>query len=120
LGTGRSTRRGATGEAVVEVGDGADVDAEAAGVLDEAEDEGKVGGDGENDLVDEELAGAAEEVIEGTGDVVAAGCGVVGGSDDKAFGAETVALKGKQVVAQRVATRPEPTMRMLRVSMPAR
>jgi hypothetical protein len=93
---------GVPGEAVVKVGDGADVDAEAAGVLDEAEDEGGVGGDGEEDLVDEELAGAGEEVVEGAGDVVAAGGRVVGGSNDEAFEAEAMVLEGKQVVAQRV------------------
>ncbi len=93
---------GVPGEAVVEVGDGADVDAEAARVLDEAKDEGGFGGDGEEDLVDEELAGEGEEVVEGAGDVVVAGVGLVGGGGDEAFEAEAEVVEGEQVVAQGV------------------
>ena len=93
---------GIPGEAVVEVGHDADVDAGGAGLFHERDDELLVGGYGEEDFVDEEGTGKLDGVAHIADDVRVAGFGFAFGEGDEAFEAEAEVAEAFEVIAQGV------------------
>jgi hypothetical protein len=94
--------RGVPGQAVVEIGHDADVDADGAGLFDQGDDQFLFGGHGEEYLVDEEGAGEREAVADVSDDVGLAGFGLVLGEGDEALEPEAEVAQGFEVIAQRV------------------
>src|ERR1035437_750054 len=88
------------GEAVVEVGDNAYIDAEAPRFFDQGDDQFFLCRDGKEYLVDEQGAGEREAVANVSNDVGVAGFGLVFGKGDEAFEAKPKVAEGFEMIAQ--------------------